>query len=76
MIQKLSEAQAAVVERMQARPAATWWNLTGLQCEARTVAALVRHGILRAYYEDKEAKLWRLVPEAERAPAKESDIPF
>lgn len=74
--QKLSPAQRRVVRLMESRPEARWWNLTALECEARTVAALVRHGILKAYYEDKEAKLWRLVPEAERVPVPDLDIPF
>lgn len=70
----LSKAQAAVIERMEARPEAKWWNLTALQCEARTVAALVRHGILKPHAEADH--LWRLVPEAERVPVADLDIPF
>jgi hypothetical protein len=59
---------------MEARPDAIWWNLTALECEARTVAALEQHGVLKAY--DGEAQLWRLVPEAERKPLPDLDIPF
>lgn len=71
---KLSKAQAAVIERMQKGSWwREWWDYNSLRCYQSTVDALVRRGILEADYSNFR---WRLVPEAERVPVADLDIPF
>lgn len=76
---QLSPAQRRIVEIYGKRHPwlGEWLNLDNLGWpQRRTIDALVSRGVLKEKYNNRWWNYWKLVPEAERVPVSDEDIPF